>query len=161
MEAVNLLSRASDDACYLRFKTAESMGPFLYRTSEQMAASCPPSLPLTSECRGFYQGPASIDAASTYRNGAQVYNLANDYGRPQTELIERSTFRAAGEGRFSQQAVDLESSLKAPSPANLTCKKRQVEEREWPRWQYLICGQPRVEPWRPFGESTRVDVYCA
>ena len=161
MHGVNLLSRASDDCCYLQFKTRESTGPYRYLVSDNMPAACPASLPLTSECKGFYQGPGSIDAATTYRMGQQVYNLATDYGRPQTELINSAPYTAEGEGRFSREAVDLESHLKAPTPAGTTCRKRQVEEVEWPRWQYLPCGGTRVEPFRVGGESTRVDVYCS
>lgn len=161
MEAVNYLSRASDDACYLRHKTRESMRPMQYVMSQQYPATCPGNLPLTTECRGFHQGPASIDAASTYRNGTQLYNAEQDFKRPPTELIERSAFLAGGEGRFSSAAIDTESALLAPPPSGPNCRRRQTEEKEWARWDMLPCSQIAVEPFRRAGETTRTDVYCA
>lgn len=162
MEAVNYLSRASDDQCYLRFKAQESMRPMAYQMSQQFPAACPGSLPLTSECKGFYQSPNTIDDRSTYRIGVQSYNLGQNFGRPPTELIERSTFRAGGEGRFSDAAIITESALLAPPMSiDSTCRRRAIAERTWPTEQYLPCAQTVVEPFNRAGMATRVDAYCS
>jgi hypothetical protein len=161
MEAVNYLTRASDDQCYLKFKARESMGPMLYSMTQQYPATCPPDLPLTSECKGFHVGPAGINDQTTYRLGVQNYNLGQDFGRPATQLMERSTYRAGGEGRFSDTAIVTESALQAPAMSvDSTCRRRLTEERMWATWQYLPCPNTVVEPFNRAGLATRVDVYC-
>ena len=123
------LSRLYDDSPFIKYQNMQSTLPYSYLTNFNYQAGCNTGmLPRTSECRPFFIGANTIDGDSSLREKL-THAGSVEYGRVNTELVNRSAYKARGEGRFDGASVDIETALLAPESQH--SRERVISEKSY------------------------------
>ena len=123
------LSRLYNDDPFIKLKNTQSTLPYSYLTNFNYQSGCNESmLPKTSECKPFHIGANTIDADSSLR-WKPTHLGSVEYGRVNTELVNRSAYKAGGEGRFDSASVDVETRLLAPESQH--SRERTISEKSY------------------------------
>ena len=123
------LSRLYNDDPFIKLKNTQSTLPYSYLTNFNYQSGCNESmLPKTSECKPFHIGANTIDADSSLR-WKLTHAGSVEYGRVNTELVNRSAYKAGGEGRFDSASVDVETRLLAPESQH--SRERTISEKSY------------------------------
>jgi hypothetical protein len=150
----NNLSKIYDDSEYIKTLNIQSTLPYAYRVNLNAGAACKVDmLPQTSECRGFFVGAKTIDNSSMLRPKPTHLGEVS-YRHPQTGLVSHAAYKAAGEGRFSSQQVDVESAL--IQPGSVHSRGRTLSEVDYQRFDYNGCPNA-AENYRRGGVDTRLN----
>lgn len=150
----NSLAGIYNDSDYIKTLDVQSRLPYAYHTNLRAGAQCQVDmLPQTAECRGFYVGAKTVAQETNLRSKpTHLGEIA--YKHPNTELVNLSSYRAVGEGRFGSDQVDMESSLLQPGSQH--SRGRIVTEEDYKRWDYQSCNNA-VESYRRGGVDTRLN----